>query len=268
MQAQDDSTEIEAAVDDMFTFAVQHPFVSAYGGMSQLSLNGVSSIGDAITFGADLGFEKTKQIRAAGIGQVLSNSLYVVYHQAPDPSPESFSVQTWRFGARTGEQYGYQFTRGEEPGIYFGAERAPLSWYSIKVEGMPTDGSQTQAPRLTYFEDALRFGEASTATIRVRATKALSINAGFEWAQAYERHMFWFWAGSGIIEGVADGLASYFVKAIGKGSPGALPIMHFLIRNGIAMGFKALRKDQMNWPFTTEAPLNFMTFQAGISVVF
>ena len=78
----------------------------------------------------------------------------------------------------------------------------------------------------------------------------------------------WKWAGSAVIEGVADGLASWFVRAVGKNSPGALPIMHFILRNGVAMGFKALRSSKMNWPFTSAPPLNFMTYSIGVNVVF
>ncbi|MCX6139269.1 MAG: hypothetical protein NTX15_00280 [Candidatus Kapabacteria bacterium] len=115
---------------------------------------------------------------------------------------------------------------------------------------------------------ALRFGEAMRPSLSWRIAEPISLRVGYEWSQVYPRHMFWYWALSQTIEGIADAAATYLAREIGKSSPAAMPIMYFLLKNGVAAGFKALRMNQMNWPFTTVAPLNIYTWNVGVAVHF
>ena len=80
--------------------------------------------------------------------------------------------------------------------------------------------------------------------------------------------MFWFWGLSQVIEGIASGGMNIFINAIGRSSPAAVPVMHFILQNGLSLGFKALRMNKMNWPFDTEAPLNVMSYTVGIGIHF
>ncbi len=106
------------------------------------------------------------------------------------------------------------------------------------------------------------------ADIDFRFSEPVSLVVRYDWTQIYPRHMFWYWGLSLMIEGVSSGLMSAFINTIGKSSPVALPIMNFILQNGVAMGFKALRMNKMNWPFDTEAPLNVMTYSVGVNVHF
>jgi hypothetical protein len=237
--------------------------------MSTVTLDGVSSIQDVTPIAAHLGFSYTKPVKSSSINAMSMNGLYFSFNMAPDPITSAYTVETWQFGAKQTSSFGYAFTQGEEAGIYLNATRAPITFYSYTLSGLRTDTlAPSEADKLRYFEGSLRFGESAAASISFRVVPAVSINAGFDWSQVYERHMFWYWALSGVMEGITDGVATWFAKAIGKSAPGALPIMHFILRNGVAMGFKALRKNQMNWPFETAAPLNYMGFNAGVSIIF
>lgn len=257
------------ASDDMmqdFVESFRHPFIQVAVGNTAISLDKVSRFEDDLAFGADLGFVRDRVVSNSGkINHQTYKGLYLTYLKAPDQAPATSTAEVWRFGTRTMESYGYLFSEGKQAGIYFDAALSPLSWYSINGGGLVDTFS---GARFSRFEDALRFGESTVASVTLRATDNISFTAGFEWAQAYERHMFWYWAGSQAIEGITDRLAEFFVTAIGKSSPSALPVMHFILRNGVAMGFKALRQNEMNWPFTTAAPLNFKTYQIGARIIF
>ncbi|MBI2795006.1 MAG: hypothetical protein HYX66_10205 [Ignavibacteria bacterium] len=265
LQAQD-TADVEN--DDMIQDVVKsfkHPFMQVSIGNAMIALDGVPSIENDLTYGIDLGFTRTRQVMNSSVNYQYNKGLYLKYHMAPNPVPGSYTSDVWRFGTQSTESYGYSFSSGEPEGIYFDFSNAPLSWYSIVNKGSVDSLSNA---RMARFQDALRFGEASLASITLRASNNISFNAGFEWAQAYERHMFWYWAGSQLLEGIGDKLAEFFVGAIKKNSPSAVPIMHFILRNGIAFGFKALRQHQMNWPFTTAAPLNFTTYRIGTTIIF
>lgn len=267
----DDGQSEGMSVDDGFStmtldFKSHRPFFRPLGGVTSWSLTDAADIESSVTLGAILGFESTKNIKNSSVAHTESNGFYFTYHMAGENQPDKYSVSAWRFGFNTAESYGYRFSDEGEAGVYLGSTKAPLSWYSVSVDNAPAGLAGSSA--LGRFPDALRFGEAATANIDVRVAGPVSVNLGYEWAQVYERHMFWFWGGSAIIEGIADGAMGWFTRAIGKNAPAALPIMHFILKNGVAMGFKALRMEQMNWPFTTVAPLNIQTYSIGVNVVF
>lgn len=259
----EDSSDFD--MDMEFDLSIKHPFFQIVGGSSAFSLNGVTSIKNDVSYGIDLGFSKNRIVHNSNINYQSNRGLYLTYYSPSDPVANSYTNEMWQFGIRKNESYGYPFSDGSPQGIYFDAASAPLSWYTISSRGSI---NTTQDSLLGRFGDGVRFGESSTASISIRATENLSINGGFEWNQTYERHMFWYWAGGTVIEEISDGVAQFFVNAVGKSSPGAMPVIHFIIRNGVAFGFKALRQNQMNWPFTTVAPLNIMTYRVGVSFTF
>jgi len=164
------------------------------------------------------------------------------------------------------EGMGYYRSDGSESFTFFTGGNW-LTWSSVKLtQALPSDSAQNQ--RIIDFGDGIRFGEHSRAAIDYRVAEPISIRAGVDWQQIYVRHMFWYWGVSQVISGIADGAAAWFVNEIGRNSPKMKPIMHFILRNGVAMGFKALRKDQMNWPFNTEAPLNVITYNIAVGIHF
>jgi hypothetical protein len=262
--------EFEDKDDDImqmeFDLNRNRPFVEPIGGMANYSYLETSDIENSISYGGILGFRYTRKVKESSILRDDHNSFYLLFQSAGDATPTTYSISSFRFGFSSGESYGYAFNHSGNEGLYLGYSKAPLSWYTVNVDSAPNNGQRTES--LRYFEESLRFGEASTALIGIRVAEPVTLNVGFEWAQIYERHLFWYWAMSQIIEGAADGLATWFVRSVGASSPTALPIMHFLLRNGVAMGFKALRMEQMNWPFTTAAPINSITYRIGLSANF
>jgi len=51
-------------------------------------------------------------------------------------------------------------------------------------------------------------------------------------------------------------------------SPTAVPVVHFLLKNGLSYGVYQLRKEKMNYPFDSEAPIVNDTFKVGVTFIF
>ena len=59
-----------------------------------------------------------------------------------------------------------------------------------------------------------------------------------------------------------------FIDEVSDSSPYATPVVDFLLNNGLSYAFFTLKKDRMNWPFETEAPLTYETIKLGITITF
>ena len=260
-------------------FDERTPMVSLFYGSATPSRDGISgTIEQDMTFGGTLGMGREKAwFRDPSIIQRYSNNVYLWYGKAADAQnvttpaegdnpaiAGSSSTNLFRVGLADESGFGYKL--GESSNLMFLASNAVLSWTAVTPQSVTSDPTSAQA--LRDFEGALRFGEAMRPTIEWRVTGPVSIRVGYEWSQIYPRHMFWYWALSQGIEGIADAGATWFAREIGKSSPAAMPIVYFILKNGVAAGFKALRMNQMNWPFTTVAPMNVHMWNVGIGLHF
>jgi hypothetical protein len=255
----------ETPLDVDVLFPTQHPFMSLSGGLTSFSMNGNADFESGLTVGTVLGFEYSRPSFQGQVRRVTQNGAYLTWVLPADSIQDKYSVESWRFGLEGSESFGYYLGDSQTQSVDFGATKSSLSWF---VPTFPSLGADSATTNKLARYDGLHFGESARASIGVQVTQSINVSAGFEWAQVYERHMFWYWGMSTIIEGIADGLGTAFVNSVGKSSPLASPILHFVIKNGIAMGFKALRQNQMNWPFTTAAPLNMFNIGASVKVTF
>ena len=260
--AVDTSSVFDMSID--IDVAAGQPYVMLWGGQSMISRTGMQADVEPVTsVGLSFGTEKSKEL-STGIRRFSRDGLYVWTGLTPDSSAtQNATLGLWRFGFE--DIMGWGYTCDESAcGVYF-THGTNNGWSILDVTRAP---AQPDEQYLTDFGSAMRFGETMRAGIDVRFG-AVSINAAYTWDQIYTRHLFWKWAGSGLLEGVADGLVAAFVKAIGKSSPKAVPIMHFLMRNGLAYGFKSLRAKNMTWPFGADtSPLNIQTYSVGLTVSF
>ena len=121
---------------------------------------------------------------------------------------------------------------------------------------------------LDRFEDGVRFGTSSEGGLKIVATSLVTLEVGYERTVVFERHLFWKWAGSGIIEAASQGLLDVFIKEIMKSSPAAGPVVYFVLKSALGYGIYELRQDKMNWPFKSSAPLSFDSFKFGLTFTF
>lgn len=253
--------------DMTFDMGERSPSIYAWYGGATSSRDGAGSIAPTTMFGVSLGMEREKAWR--GTENIIvhnGTSLYFAYGpHATGSTTASSTVDLMRFGFMDETGYGYRL--GDASNISFLVGQSSLSWTSVASSTLPVN-EPAQAQAIRDFEGSLRFGETMRPTLAWRIASPVSLRVGYEWTQVYPRHMFWYWAMSSGIEGIADAAASWFAREIGKSSPDAMPIMYFILRTGVAAGFKALRMNQMNWPFETAAPMNVQIWNVGASIHF
>jgi hypothetical protein len=59
-----------------------------------------------------------------------------------------------------------------------------------------------------------------------------------------------------------------FVRRIARSTPEAAPIVNLLLKGGLAYGLYEGRRNNMNWPFSTEPPIVEDTFKFGLTFMF
>ncbi len=170
---------------------------------------------------------------------------------------------TWRFGFGFSNGYGYRI--GSKGGFIFYYTYS-LDWSRFHLLDSVINPVDRQ--RLDLFNDAFRFGTGFEGGARIKITPLLTIDAGYQKSIVFQRHLFWKWAGSSIIEVVAQGLLDGFIDNISDSSPAATPFIFFILKNGLAYGIYQLRFDKMNWPFNSEPPLTFRQYKLGVTLEF
>ena len=173
----------------------------------------------------------------------------------------------WRFGHGNSSGYGYKLSENAAIIPYY---TYTLNWSNIdfKDADIRTFAPVPDNDILNLYDGSFRFGTSSEGGVRIKVIKNLMLDAGYERSIVFQRHLFWKWAGSGLIEAAAQGLLDTFISSVFKSSPAAGPIVNFLLKNGLAYGIYELRQKKMNWPFKSEAPISYDQFKFGVTVVF
>ena len=173
--------------------------------------------------------------------------------------------EMWRFGFGTSSGYGYKIGESSAVIPYYGYT---LNWSNIDFTSPDLRTFAPDVDVLNLYGESFRFGTSSEGGVRVKVINNLMVDAGYERSIIFQRHLFWKWAGSAIIEVAAQGLIDGFIGEVFKSSPAAGPIVNFLLKNGLAYGIYELRQKKMNWPFSSEAPIAIDQFKFGVTVVF
>lgn len=179
----------------------------------------------------------------------------------------------WRFGAGWSSGYGYKL--GENSAIipYYSYT---LNWSNINfkypniltIDPIVLFSYDKDRDVLNLYDESFRFGTSTEGGVRVKIIENLMLDAGYERSIVFQRHLYWKWAGSALIEVAAQGLLDSFINEVFKSSPAAGPVVNFLLKNALAYGIYELRQDEMNWPFGGEAPIAHDQFKFGVTVVF
>jgi hypothetical protein len=172
-------------------------------------------------------------------------------------------TKNWQFGAGWSKEYGYKIGKDASITPYY---TSTMNWTRIVF---PDDSLNSNDERIKQlYDEAFRFGTSSEAGVRIQPIKLITFEAGYERAIVFERHLFWKWAGSGIIEVAANGLLDVFIKEIFKSTPAAGPIVFFVLKSALNYGIYELRQDKMNWPFSSAPPVAFDNVKFGVTFTF
>jgi hypothetical protein len=169
----------------------------------------------------------------------------------------------WRFGFARSSGYGYSIGKTAAIVPYF---TWSLDWTKMDFT---YDSLTTNDKRVVdLYDGSFRFGSSNEAGLRIQATRLITFEAGFERSIVFERHLFWKWTGSAIIELAAHGLLDVFLNEILESSPEAGPVLFLILKSALGYGLYELRKDKMNWPFSSAPPLVFDNIKLGFTFVF
>jgi len=178
-------------------------------------------------------------------------------------SSSDIGTTNWQFGAGWSGGYGYKI--GDNAAIipYF---TSSMNWTNIDFTDDSLNPNDERIKDL--YDETFRFGTSSEAGIRVQPASLFVLEAGYERSIVFERHLFWKWAGSALIEAAAHGLLDVFIKEIFKSSPYAGPIVFLILKSALGYGIYELRHDKMNWPFRSAPPIAIDNIKFGVSFIF
>jgi hypothetical protein len=250
----------------------KNPTISFHYGISELSRKDIhSSFTDNALLELKLGYTTLKTSKfAESLNKYRYNYLFITHNSTnlsgASDSPLDIETNNWRFGFARSSGYGYKIGKNASVIPYF---TGSWDWTVIDYKvSSNIDQLIEDEPRLMLYDDAFRFGTSNEGGIRIQATKFITVEAGYERSIVFQRHLFWKWAGSSIIELASHGLLDAFINEIIKSSPETGPIVYFVLKSALGYGIYELRKDKMNWPFTSASPIMFDNVKFGVTFVF
>ena len=214
-----------------------------------------------------LGYKYTAQYRHGNIVRFRNSYVHgSLISPQIDLKSNDLEAETWRFGIGSATGYGYKL--GRKSSVVFHNSNS-LTWtrYDGNYSGFSYDSAAYNEifQKLEPFSESFRFGTGTEAGILIPIWGILGFQMQYDRTLVFPRHMFWMWLGSAAIEFTAQSAIDLFIIAILKSTPEAVPIVDFILKNGLSYGIYELRREKMNWPFNSEKPLLFDSFKLGFT---
>ena len=186
-----------------------------------------------------------------------------------DLKSNDLEAETWRFGMGSATGYGYKISKKTSL-VFHNSNSFTWTGYDGNYSAFPYDSSSYNGifPYIVPFNESFRFGTGTEAGILIPVWGIFGLQIQYDRTLVFPRHLFWKWLGSSVIEFAAQGAIDGFIRAILKSTPEAVPIVDFILKNGLSYGLYELRRDKMNWPFNSEKPLLFDSFKLGFTFTF
>jgi hypothetical protein len=177
--------------------------------------------------------------------------------------PSEIKTNNWQFG--TGWSSGYSYKMGENASItpFY---TSSFTWTNLDFADDSLSPNEERIKQL--YDETFRFGSSYETGLRIQATNLIALEGGYERSIVFERHLFWKWAGSAIIEAAGNGILDVFIKEVFKSSPSAGPIVFFILKSALGYGLYELRQDKMNWPFPSAPPIAMDNIKFGVTLTF
>jgi hypothetical protein len=247
------------------------PTISVTYGQSNIAINNFSeSFKDASLPEVKLGYSKEKpSLHSENILKYsyryifLTNFETDLFENSGSSAGNGLETSIWRFGFGRASGYGYKISNSSSIIPYYGYS---IGWSRLNMKEVPTN--PVDKMKTDLFNESFRFGSSAEGGLRVKIIPAITLEAGYERSVVFQRHLFWKWAGSAIIEAASQGLLDSFINVIVDSSPYAAPIVNFILKNALSYGIYELRVEKMNWPFNSEAPLTLDQFKFGVTFNF
>lgn len=266
--SQDDSS---SWTDDVRFFSHRRPMIGMYYGASSGSLQDFPALAKPgigeLRLGGVKSSEREDNTVATRVSYVILANLSTRLRSGA--SGTETEAEQWRFGPGWEKGYGYGSPGVPDLILYNGNG---FTWTQLHVRRpstfplvpVPLD----PAPMVDRFEGGFRFGTRTEGGVRVRVSPFLLLDAAYERALIFPRHLVWKWGGSLGLEAACHWALDEFIERIGETSPAAVPVVNFVLRNGLSYAVYQLRRTAMNYPFSSEAPLVNDSFKVGVAFVF
>lgn len=260
--------------DDLdFSLKKSKPTISFQYGLTKAQRKDLTtSIADPALFELKLGY--IKENNAWGRDDIVKHNFRYLFLSnisndisGKAETPGNLATNTWKFGFGRSSGYGYKLSESAAIIPYY---TYTLNWSRLDFTNPDVLNlvPEADAAIIDRYDESFRFGSSGEGGIRIQFIDNIAIEAGYERSIVFQRHLFWKWAGSAVMEGVAQGLLDTFINEVFKSSPAAGPIVNFVLKNALAYGIYELRQEKMNWPFSSEAPLAFDQFKVGVTFIF
>ena len=177
--------------------------------------------------------------------------------------PEEINTNSLKFGYSESSGYGYKLGKASTITMYY---TYSLDW--TRMDFKDTAYYPDDQRIFDLYDEAFRFGNSNEIGIRIQPLSMFAIDAGLERSQVFQRHLFWKWAGSSVIEAAAHGILDAFINEIMKSSPQAGPVVNVILKGALAYGIYELRTGKMNWPFKSAKPITLNNFKFGLTFMF
>lgn len=209
----------------------------------------------------DFMFEKT-------ILELRDKYLLISYYsfdlQGQKAAANELRAQMSRFGFAMRHGYGYH--AGLFTFVPFNSHG--YIWSRLDMKDMPSALNAADNKIIERYNKSFRFGDITEGGLRISVGPMIAIQGSYEASIVFPRHVFWPWAGSAVIREAGNGMIDWFVDEIFDSTPGAAPIVDFLLKNGWNYAFYSFERDKMNFPFNSEKPLSFETVKFGLTFSF
>jgi len=245
------------------------PTISLIYGFSDLYRNDVtSSFAKNNLAELRLGYTSLQTSKYSDMLNKIKYTCLIITHNSTSlaggsDNGDNITTRNWRFGFLHSDGYSYKIGSGASIGFYYGGS---LNWTNINFKTIPLNPDDIDI--FNRYDETFRFGSSYESGLRVQLSDIINIEGSYERSIVFERHLFWKWAGSAIMEAVSQGLLDKFIGEILKASPAAGPIVYVVLKSALGYGLYELRKDKMNWPFNSAAPIGFDNFKFGVTFTF
>ena len=184
-----------------------------------------------------------------------------------ETEPTAVATKSYRFGFGRTEGFGYTGSKiSFIPYVSQSLLWTKLDDFSESVKPEDGDTPSNDYEILNKYWGTYRFGDRSLYGFKIDILSSVEIIANYETAVVYPRYLFLKWAASYVAMEVGYNALTFAAGKWVDDNQVIGPIVNFVVRAGYLYGYYLLREKNMNWPFLTEAPLRYETFNFGVSL--
>ncbi len=121
--------------------------------------------------------------------------------------------------------------------------------------------------RLKNYDNEIKFGTSNIGGLDFNVSSVISLGASYETAIIFPYYKTWKQIGSFFIETFSQASIDFLTEGvIIKAVPSITPIVYFLLKNGLSYYLFTLKKEEMNWPFSTTSPIVTESFKFSLKI--